>query len=475
MTNSDPLDLSLAEVAEAIKRRELSSLEVTTAALRSLEQRGRELNAVAGLDPEQALSAARSADADLAAGTIRGPLHGVPLAHKDMYYRAGRVSACGSRIRADFVPDETSTALERLDAAGALDIARLNMVEFAVGPSGHNQVTGTPSNPWNSDHLTGGSSSGPGAAVADRMVFGALGSDTGGSIRLPASACGLCGIKATYGRVSRFGAMPLSFTLDHIGPLTRTVDDCAIILQIIAGHDPRDPTSSREPVPDFRAGLEDGVKGCRIAVPTNYFYDPLHGDVAGIMEESIRVYEKLGAQIVPVELPGIERANPLVTLIIAAEGAAYHDRWMRERPRDYGSQTLGRLRAGLFYPAVRYVEALSFRREYLAQFNEAVFSKADVLHAPVWPYPVPTIEESDLEANPGFSEFVMNLTHCTRPINYLGLPAFSVPGGFTANGLPCGFQLVGKAFDEANLFRIGRAYERETEWTEMAPRRGRPG
>ncbi|MBL6945573.1 MAG: amidase [Rhodospirillales bacterium] len=469
MNADSPLGLSLADVATAIENRDVSSFEVTQAAVRELETRGRDLNVVAGIDPESVLSAARRADDELAAGRRRGPLHGVPLAHKDMYYRAGRISGCGSRIREDFVPEVTSTALERLDAAGALDIARLNMVEFAAGPSGHNEIVGTVSNPWNPGYLTGGSSSGPAAAVSGRMVYGALGSDTGGSIRLPASACGLTGIKATYGRVSRFGAMPLSFSLDHVGPLTRTVEDCALMLQIISGYDPHDPTSSRNPVPDFRQQLENGVKGCRIAVPENYFYDPLAGDVTKVMQESIRVFEKLGAEIVPVPVPGIEGANPLVTLIIAVEAAAYHDRWMRERPQDYGKQTLGRFRAGLFFPGVRYVEALSFRQEFLARFNEAVFSKADVLHAPVWPYPVPTIAESDLEANPGFSEFVMNLTHCTRPFNYLGLPTLSVPGGYTDNGLPCGFQLIGRAFDETTLFRFARAYERETGWTSEAP------
>ncbi len=469
MNSGAPLSSSLVQIAAALKNREISSVEITEAAIHALKTRGCNLNAVAGLDPDTAVAAARRADGDLASGHIRGPLHGVPLAHKDMYYRAGRISGCGSRIRADFVPRVTSTALKRLDAAGALDIARLNMVEFAAGPTGHNEITGTPSNPWNPEHLTGGSSSGPAAAVAGRMVFAALGSDTGGSIRLPASACGLVGIKATYGRVSRFGAMPLSFTLDHVGPLTRTVEDCALMLQVLSGFDPRDPTSSRKPVPDYRRDLEKGAKGCRIAVPENYFREPLHADVARVMDESIRVFENLGAEIVPVRLPGMEHANPLVTLIIAVESAAYHDRWIRERPGDYGRQTLGRFQAGLFYPAVRYVEALAYRQEFLARFNDAVFSKADVLHAPVWPYPVPTIAESDVEANPGFSDFVMNLTRCTRPFNYLGLPALSVPSGFTHNGLPCGFQLVGRAFDETTLFRIARAYERETMCSAVSP------
>ena len=247
---TDLAGLSLSEVAAAIATRRISSLEATQACLDALDQAGPALNCVAGVDHEAALAAAAAADEELAAGRVRGPLHGVPLAHKDMFYRAGRPAACGSRILADFVPDHTASVLARLDAAGALDVAQLNMVEFALGTTGHNEITGDVRNPWNPAHIPGGSSSGPGAAVAARAVFGALGSDTGGSIRLPAACCGLVGIKPSYGLVSRHGALPLSFTLDHVGPLTRTVGDCAMLLQAIAGHDPRDPTTAARPVPD---------------------------------------------------------------------------------------------------------------------------------------------------------------------------------------------------------------------------------
>jgi len=222
MSADDIATLTLAEAAEKIVGREISSLEATEAALDRIGRYGEKLHAIVHCDEEAALGSARKADEELASGNIRGPLHGVPLAHKDMYYRAGWTAACGSNILADFVPDVTSTAIQRLDAAGALDIARLNMVEFAFGPTGHNEVAGTPRNPWNTDYITGGSSSGSGASVAGRLVYGALGSDTGGSIRLPAQCCGLAGVKGTYGLVSRFCAMPLSYSLDNVGPLTRT-------------------------------------------------------------------------------------------------------------------------------------------------------------------------------------------------------------------------------------------------------------
>ncbi len=469
MADTEITGLSLVDVAAQIAAGRLSSQEVTQACLERFERHAGRLHCVARIDPEAALAAASRADAERRAGRVRGPLHGVPLAHKDMFYRQGRISACGSRIRADFVPDHTATALARLDTAGALDIACLNMVEFALGPTGHNEITGTPRNPWNPDHITGGSSSGPAAAVAGRLVYGTLGSDTGGSIRIPAACCGLVGMKPTYGLVSRHGTLGLSFTLDHPGPLARTTADCALLLQVIAGHDPQDAATSTRAVPDYLAALEKDVRGLKVAVPKNYFYDPVTPEVRALMDESLRVLRGLGLEIIPVEIPSIELANPMVNLIIAVEGAALHSRWLRERPHDYGKQTLGRLLPGLLYPATRYIDALNLRQKVLADFSKAVFSQADLLHLPVIPTAVPTVAESDSATNPGFLEFILNFGHCTRPFNYLGLPALSVPAGFTGNRLPCGMQLVGRPFDEALLLRVAHAYERETPWTEMAP------
>jgi len=462
--------LTLSAAAEAIAAKRASSRELAEACLARFETYGTALNCVAGIDPEAALAAADAADAELAAGRRRGPLHGVPLAHKDMFYRAGRESACGSRIRAGFVPAETAAALQRLDAAGALDVARLNMVEFALGTTGHNEITGAVRNPWNPAHITGGSSSGSAAAVAARLAFGALGSDTGGSIRLPASCCGLVGLKPTYGRVSRHACMPLSFTLDHVGPLTRSVGDAALILGAIAGRDPQDPTSSSRPVPDYRVGLDDGVKGLRIAVPESFFYDPVDDSVARSVRASLEVFAELGAEIVPLAMPReIAFANALNMLIIAVEGASFHANWLRERCQDYGRQTLGRLLPGLLHPAQQYLEAMKLRAVVLARLQETVFERADVLHTPVFPYEVPEIEASDVAVNPGFLEFLAGTGHCVRPFNYTGLPAISVPAGLTANGLPTGFQLVGRPFDEATLLRAAAAYERETRFSEQAP------
>jgi len=468
--SDDILSLSLVEVSTAIGAGRLSSREVTAAAIARLERLSTDLRNVAGMDPQAALEAADEADSALAKGNVSGPLHGVPLAHKDMYYREGRISACGSKVRRDFIPDATAAALEKLDAAGALDIARLNMVEFALGVTGHNEVTDTPRNPWNPAHMTGGSSSGSGAAVASRAVFGSLGSDTGGSIRLPAACCGLVGMKPTYGRVSRYGAMPLSKSLDTLGPLTRTVADNAFLLRIIAGADPRDPTSSPLPVPDYLDGIEDGVAGTKIAVPENHFFDSIDAEVETAVRSAVAVLEKAGAEILPVRLPpSIDATNALTSLITACEGGAIHQTWLQERAHEYGSQTRNRFLSGLLVPATRYIQALNMRSKVLGEFADAVFSRAEVMLTPVMMMPVPTIEETDVADNPGFLDIITRIGHCTRPVNYLGLPGLNVPCGFTDGNLPVSFQLVGRPYDEKTLYRVGRAYERENDWASRQP------
>lgn len=470
MVDADPCFWTLAEAARAVRDKRISSTELTAACLARIEAHAGKIDAVAALDAEAALALARAADDALARDAAPGALHGVPLAHKDMYYRAGRISGCGSKIRADFVPNVTSTALKRLDAAGALDIARLNMVEFALGVTGHNEVMPTPKNPWNTAHITGGSSSGSGAAVAARLVFGAMGSDTGGSIRFPACCNGVTGIKPTWGRVSRFGAMPLSPSFDTLGPLARTAEDTALMLQAISGADTDDPTASPLPVPDYTSSLGRGIRGLRVAVPENYFYDPVDAEVAALVRASLDVLVDAGAELVAVTIPNnIADTNFLTSMAIATEGAAIHQTWLAKRPGDYGNQTRARMSGGLTTPATRYLQALRLRAPMLAEFAEAVFDKADLLHCPVMTTPVPTIAETDLSANPGFAELVVNMGHCTRPINFLGLPALTVPCGFTANRLPTAFQLVARPFDEAGMLRAGHAYQAATDWHNQAP------
>lgn len=456
---------SLTEISGAIARREVSSSEVVRNNLEQLEEHGESLNCVARLFPEEALADAELADQELASGNSSGPLHGVPLIHKDMFYRKGKISACGSKICENYVPSVTATVLLKLDRAGALDIGRLNMVEFAYGLTGHNEITGNVHNPLSLKHIPGGSSSGPAAAVAAYLSYGSLGSDTGGSIRFPASCCGLVGMKPTYGRVSRFGAMPLSFSLDHIGPLTRTVADCALLTQIIAGADSNDPTSLNHKKTDYLENIESGVSGVKIGVPTAYFVDQVHPEVLREMKKSRDVFQSFGANVVEIDLPeSFEVTNAMTNIVTAVEGSSAHSKWLKERPEDYGSQTRDRLMSGLLYSAADYLDALKLRKVILQEFLQDVFNKVDILHAPVVPIPVPTLEESDIQANPGFIEYLTLLGHCTRPFDYLGLPAISVPAGQTDNGLPTGFQLVAPPFEEALLFRTARAYEKENPW-----------
>ena len=467
--STEPALLSLTEVAQAIAQKRISSREATQSCLNRIAQWQTPLNAFMAIEAHEALAAADAADALLAKGTLRGALHGVPLAHKDMYYDAGKVVTCGSRIRRDFVATSTATALQRLKDAGTVRLGSLQMVEFAYGPTGHNTHYGAVHNPWGLDHITGGSSSGSGAAVAARLTFAALGSDTGGSIRMPAHFCGVTGLKTTVGRISRAGAMPLSQSLDTVGPLARTVADCALLLGLMAGADANDPTAVAGPLPDYMAATRESMKGLKIGVPTAFYVDDLDPEVARILDETMAVFKREGAEIVEVELPDQRQLTAACQLVLAVEAAAFHKRWLIERPQDYGPQVLMRLQNGLAIPGVSYLEALRWRGPALAAYLAAV-AGVDAVIAPVAPVAAPTIAESDVGNSPDAEAVIQRLTRFTRPINYLGLPSLSIPSGFTRSGLPVGMQLVGRSFDEAVLLRIGAAFQRATDFHEKLPK-----
>ncbi|SDN97248.1 aspartyl/glutamyl-tRNA(Asn/Gln) amidotransferase subunit A [Afipia sp. GAS231] len=467
--SSEPALMSLVAVAKAIAEKKFSSREVTQSCLNRIAEWQPRLNAFMAIEAESALAAADVADAALANGKSRGPLHGVPLAHKDMYYDAGKVVTCGSKIRRDFVATTTSTALQRLKDAGTVRSGSLQMVEFAYGPTGHNPHYGAVHNPWNVDHITGGSSSGSGSAVAARLTFAALGSDTGGSIRMPAHFCGVTGLKTTVGRVSRAGAMPLSQSLDTVGPLAQTVEDCALLTGLMAGADPEDLTASTRPVPDYMAATKGSLKGLRIGVPTAFYVDDLDAEVADVLDETIATLQKEGAEIVKVELPDQRQLTAACQIVLATEAAAFHKRWLIERPQDYGAQVLMRLQNGLAIPAVSYLEAMRWRGPALAAYLTAV-TGTDAVLAPVAPMPAPTIAESDVGNSINAEAVIQRITKFTRPINYLGLPSLSIPTGFTKTGLPVGMQLVGRAFDEAMLIRIGAAFQRATDFHARVPK-----
>ncbi len=466
--NTEPALMSLTAVAKAIADKRISSHEATRSCLHRIAEWQPHLNAFMAVEAEAALKAADLADAALAKGASRGPLHGVPLAHKDMYYDEGHVVTCGSKIRRDFVATTTSTALQRLKDAGPIRLGSLQMVEFAFGPTGHNTHYGAVHNPFNVDHVTGGSSSGSGSAVGARLSFAALGSDTGGSIRLPAHFCGVTGLKTTYGRISRAGAMPLSQSLDTVGPLARTAADCALLLALMAGPDPEDPTASVAPIADYVAATGQPIKGLRIGVPAAFYVDDLDPEVARVLDETLSVLRREGADIVKVELPDQRQLSAACQLVLAVEAAAFHKRWLIERPQDYGPQVLMRLQNALAIPGVSYLEAMRWRGPALSAHVAATVD-VDAVIAPVAPFAAPTLAESDVGNSPGAEAVIQRLTRFTRPINYLGLPSLAIPAGFTASGLPIGMQLIGRSFDEATLLTIGAAFQRATDFHDRVP------
>jgi aspartyl-tRNA(Asn)/glutamyl-tRNA(Gln) amidotransferase subunit A len=457
---SDPTALTLRAAAAEIAQGRLRAEALVEACLDRINRWQPALNCFIRVTAETARARAREADEAVKAGRPLGLLHGMPLAHKDMFYRASELCSCGSKIRADFVPHHTATVLTRLDAAGGIDLGRLNMADF-----------GRCRNPWHRDYISGGSSSGSGAAVAAGLVFGALGSDTGGSVRLPAAACGVVGIKPTQGRVSRFGAMPLSQSLDCIGVLARTVGDCARLLSVIAGADDRDGTSSRRAVPDYERTLDGAadagsLAGITVGVPEGYYYDGVEHEVAELLAASRAVLEGRGAKVVDVPVGEHGAISELASAVLTVEGAALHLPWLRERPQDYSDQVRARLLVGLGVPATLYLQALRARSWLLDELLRRTFATCDVLHVPVLKRPVPTAAETDVGGSAAMAQVLAEIVANTRPLNYLGLPGLAVPVGFSRNGLPQAMQLIARPFREALLFRVGAAYEAAAGHTE---------
>lgn len=469
MKEVEILDLSLTEISDLLERGDVSAVQVTEAAVARARSVGPALNCFASLEAEGALIEGEKADSERRRGTPGGSLRGVPLAHKDVFYRSGKVVASGSKIRKNFVPENTATVLERLAAAGAVNLGSLHMAEFAFSPTGYNEHYGHAHNPWSLPHVPGGSSSGSGAAVAARIVFGSLGTDTGGSLRHPAAMCGLTGLKPTLTRVSRAGVMPLSHSLDCVGPLARTARDCARLLDVIAGADPADGTSSPQRVPRHEAALDGNVRKLRIGIPRSYYYDPVTPEIKRHLEDSLGVFREMGAEVVEVDIPDMDLINSLAHVLMAVEAATIHRRWLQTRRDDYADQVRSRIEPGLFYPATRYCEALDMRASLCKEFIDTALRGVDALHIPAIPVPVPTIE-STTRGNPADVARVIGVIgHCTRGINYLGLPAVAVPAGFDTQGLPVAFQLVGRPFSEAKLLRMADAYQRSTEWHRRSP------
>jgi len=461
------VELSLAEAAEEVRRRRVSSTELVEATLQRIAATEPIVHAYARVMADEARAAAEELDAALATGRCRGPLHGVPIAVKDICYTAGALTEAGSKVMAGFVPDYDATVVKRLVEAGSVVIGKSVTHEFAYGVN-----TPPTRSVWDLACYPGGSSTGSGVAVSVRSAYGGIGTDTGGSIRVPASINGIVGLKPTFGRVSRYGVVPLAGSLDHVGPMTRTVEDCAILLQVIAGYDPLDSGSIDEPVPDYRAGLDSGVRGLTIGVEREYFFYPgVAPDVRSLVESVLAELEAQGAILKEVAIPYLELMGPTGLTILQAESSNVHRRLIRTRAADYDPATRVMLELGEFVPASHYLQAQRCRA-LLRSVLRQTFT-ANGLDAMLWPTlpvtTVPTDELSRPRADGYDGTPITAFIHQTFSANVIGLPALSVPCGLSDTGLPVGFQLLGRPFDEGRLFRIARAYEGNHEWSRMSP------
>ena len=456
--------LTIDQAAGLIQRRELSPVELTQAFLSRIEDTDDKLHSYIKVVPELALADARMAEAEIIRGDYKGAMHGIPFALKDLYDTAGITTTAGSKVDIDRVPTEDATTTARLKAAGGILLGKLAMHEFALGGPDFTTPFAPARNPWNLDHITGGSSSGSGSAVAAGQAMGALGSCTGGSIRGPASLCGIVGLKATYGRVSRAGVVTLSWSQDHCGPLTWTVEDSAHMLQAIAGYDPKDPTTSTAPVPDYSLALKEDIRGMTIGVPRHFFFAShpnVNPEVLAIVEKELEVLQELGANLQEVTIPSLEYVRAANSVIMLSEAYAYHEPNLKSRPQDFGEMVRARFRIGGLFSASDYVQAQRCRKLVIRECAE-VFKRVDLLVTPTMTQPAAAFEGYDASSTVRGPSF-------TAPFNLTGLPAISVPCGFTAAGLPVGMQFAGKPFDEPGVLRAAYTYQQHARWFERRP------
>ena len=466
---NDLEQLDLVGVADAIAQKRVSSQEVVAWSLQRLQSTGQDLNAVFRIDHDSAMVRARALDELQASGAACGALHGVPLAHKDLFGVAGRARHAGSLILRGQIAERSAWVIDELDAAGQVNVGSLHMAEFALSPTGFNQHYGHGLNPWNRLHVCGGSSSGSGIAVAARLVFGSLGTDTGGSIRHPAAMCGITGLKTTSRRVSVAGVIPLSSSLDCVGPMAQSAHDCARLLTHISRPNPDDGLCTAVANQDYESALDGDLRGLRIGVPQAYYREQLDTEVEGALTASLNVLQARGASLVAVDVPDMALINAMMQLVMSVEAATLHRQWILSRPQDYAEQVRLRIEPGFAYSAVRYVEALSLRAKLCAEYVQTCFAGCDLIHIPTIPVQTPSIAATTEGDPQAVLQTIGRLTHATRGLNYLGLPAISVPAGLSTLGMPLSFQLVGRPFDEALLLKTADAYQRETDWHRRRP------
>jgi aspartyl-tRNA(Asn)/glutamyl-tRNA(Gln) amidotransferase subunit A len=465
---ADLTTLTIAEASRLMMGKELSPVELTQAALERISALNPQLNAFITVLEDHASAAAKAAEQEMMSGQRRGPLHGIPIALKDLCATKGVRTTAGSKILRDYIPTDDATVTLRLAEAGTILLGKTHMNEFAYGPDGDNWHYGRVRNPWNLERLTGGSSSGSGAALAASLCLGALGSDTGGSIRIPSALCGIVGLKPTYGRVSRYGLTPLSWSLDHAGPMAKTVEDVALLLQAMAGYDAKDPGSARQLVPDYAAALSGDVRGLRIGVPREYFFDVIDPEVEGAIRQALEVLRRLGASLHDVSWPALRYVTLAALIIVLVEASAFHDTWIRTRPKDYSPDIALRLKWGLLLPASAYIKAQRLRT-LLCREAAQLWRQVDVLITPATMLAAPHPSETHVRIGDRQMSTREAILRLMRPFNLTGLPAISIPCAFTSTGLPIGLQIAGRPFDEATVLRVAHAYEQQTDWHRRQP------
>jgi aspartyl-tRNA(Asn)/glutamyl-tRNA(Gln) amidotransferase subunit A len=462
------MELTITRLARHIRRRRLSPVDLTRSLLSRIEHLDPHLNSFITVTPDLALAQAKRAEKEISRGRYRGPLHGIPVCLKDLFYTAGILTSGGSKILDGFIPGENAPVVDRLFEAGAVLLGKTNLHEFAYGPTSINPHYGAVHNPWSVDRMAGGSSGGSAAAVAAGLAIASLGTDTGGSIRIPAAACGCVGLKPTYGRVPLYGVIPLANSLDHVGPISRSVEDAALMLEAIAGADPRDPHSRGVPGERFTRSIRKGLSGLRIGIPRQYFFDHIHREVRQNVQAAIILLEQEGAEVREVDLKKTGETAALAAKITASEALAYHHRWMKKRRAAYGADVRLRLEEGVGISALEYLLTQDLRRAYTREF-ETTFGSVDLLAVPTLPVAAPGLEESEVSVGRSRENVRLALLRFTRPGNLTGFPAITVPCGLTSDHLPAGMQLIGRRNEEETVLRAAYGYEQATPWHEMFP------
>lgn len=449
---------SIGELAPLLKDKEISPVELTEAVLQNVDRYDGQVNSYIEIQADQARQAAKTAENEMAKGQYRGSLHGIPMALKDILYFKGETATMGSEIHRHFVPEFDATAVAKLKSAGVIFTGKLNMHEYAWGATTTNPHFGACKNPWDLSKIPGGSSGGSGAAVAADMAIASLGTDTGGSIRIPAASCGIIGLKPTHGRISKFGCFPLAWSLDHIGPMTKTVYDAALLLETLAGYDPKDPTSVKKPSREYSTLLSEDLKGEVIGIDEDYFFRNVDKRVDEAVRQALSELEKLGARIEPVKIPSLAQSEYAELVTITSEASAIHHKNLIKHPDKFGDDTRFLLEFGELVTAVDYLQAQQIRRKLNNDFAQ-VFKRVDVLISPTLPFLPPPIGDSTVDINGQVLSFLDEVIRFTGPGNLTGLPALSIPCG-VRDGLPVGLQIMGPAFEEEKVLNVAYALEK---------------